>query len=86
MRVLILCVLTICLSSPAWAQSKKELAAQDAALAELREVSENTKTLNGNNGNQALVAKGETPFVQSVTNEQLVAVERDLTKSEKGVE
>lgn len=34
MRVLILCVLTICLSSPTWAQSKKELAAQDAALAE----------------------------------------------------
>lgn len=41
MRVLILCVLTICLSSPAWAQSKKELAAQNAALAQRLSVLEN---------------------------------------------
>ena len=59
---------------------------KDEALAELREITENTKALNSNNSNQSLVKKGETPFVQSVTNDQLVAVERDLTKSEKGVE
>lgn len=34
MRILVLCVLTFCLASPAWAQSKKELAAQNAALAQ----------------------------------------------------
>ncbi len=59
---------------------------KDAALAELREISANTEVLNGNNGNQALVKSGETPFAKSVTNEQLVAKERDLTDSEKGVE
>lgn len=59
---------------------------KDAALAELREISANTEVLNGNNGSQALLKSGETPFVKSVANEQLVAVERDLTASEEGVE
>ncbi|MDQ3635010.1 MAG: AarF/ABC1/UbiB kinase family protein [Acidobacteriota bacterium] len=59
---------------------------KEAAMAELREITENTKALNDNNGNRALVKQGETPFVKSVTNEQLVAVERDLTDSERGVE
>ncbi len=58
---------------------------KEAALAELREVSENAKVLNSNN-NTALVKAGETPFAKRVRDEQLVARERDLTVSEEGVE
>lgn len=57
----------------------------DAVLTELREVSANTETLNGNNGDQALVKADENPFVNRVSNENLVAKERDLTDSEEGI-
>ena len=59
---------------------------KEAALAELQEMSANTLALEGNGNKTSLVKGGETPFAKKVTNEQLVAEERDLTVSEEGVE
>ncbi|MGI8669350.1 MAG: hypothetical protein ACR2J3_05800, partial [Aridibacter sp.] len=63
---------------------------KDAALSELREISADAKLLDGNgfndDVNMSLVKVDETPFAEKVTNEQLVAKERDLTVSEDGVQ
>lgn len=59
---------------------------KEAALAELRELSANTESLSGNGADKYLVKPDETPFAKRVTNEQLVAKEKDLTVSEEGVE
>ncbi len=68
----------------------KILKNKEAALAELREISATQKVAKANglntNGNGALVKTNQTKPIKKVTNEQLVAKERDLTVSEEGVE
>ncbi len=59
---------------------------RDAAMAELREIEVNSPDSNGSNGKPLMVRVDEPKFVNRVSNEQLVAVERDLTHSEQGVE
>lgn len=54
---------------------------KETALAEIEKIS-----ANGLEGNQALVKPENTPLAEMVSNEQLIAEETDLIKSEDGVQ
>ncbi len=66
-------------------QTKTILKNKPSALEKIDEIAANTNDLNGN-GNQALVKTKDLPVAAMVSNEQLIAEERDLVKSEDGIQ
>ena len=66
-------------------QTKTVLKNKPSALEKIEQIPANTKDLNGI-GNQSLVKTKDLPIAKMVSNEQLIAEERDLIKSEDSVQ